>query len=196
MRLWLPVQLDFARRTGANKTVEAHWRLYYLAFTRNRGDGHAHFDQGELARMLGIDPRDIPKVIKRAVARDLVEPGSTARCVWLPRGHEHKAEGVEPARHYPCPHHQKKPRRRHLRTVEPKLTPVLRTVEPKPVAQLRTVEPKFTDVSAGQGVRPSSSITGPTDRLSPAVSVVTRGQLLLTAGRPPIACKAAWRAAA
>lgn len=174
MRLWRPIELEFARLTAMNEAVETHWRLYFLALIENRGDGHAHFGQGSLARALRIDPRDVPKAITAAAKRGLVRSGSTSRCIWLPSGHLHRASGTEPGEHYPCKHH--KPRRRrvvaaaNLRTVDPKMTPELRTVDPTSVSELRTVDPKFPDVSAGQDVSPSSSSTGPTDELSPAVS--------------------------
>ena len=183
-KLWRPVELEFARRITQNDVAEAYLRIYFLALTRNRGDGHAHFDRGELSRLLGVDRRNLAGVITAAAKRGLVRSDSNSQCLWLPRGHDHRASGKELTDHYPCQHH--KPRRRHA----PSMTKAaLRHAESMTFAATRHA-PNMTlsDVSAGQGVAPHSSTTGPTQEPSPAVSVSTRGRLLLTAGRPPVPC--------
>jgi hypothetical protein len=188
-RKWLPLDLTEAERIAASPTTPVHLRLYFLAFVRNRGDGHCHFRQGEMARELGIDSRNTSRAVKDLVKLGLAYPESSARCVVLPFGHNMATDRLPWCRW----HESRKPK---LRPGATKNTPELRHGVTGSVSELRPGATKLESVFAGQGVAPSSSSTYPPTSLSPAVSVVTRGQLLLTAGRPPIACKAAWRAAA
>ena len=188
-RKWLRLDLAEAERIASSPSTPVHLRLYFLAFARNRGDGHCHFRQGEMAAQLGIETRNTTRAVKKLVALDLVGLESTARCVVLPFGHD-MADERQPW----CTWHQS--RTKELRHPMTKLGAELRHGMTKAVSELRHGMTKLESVSAGQDVAPSSSITHPPTSLSPAVSVVTRGQLLLTAGRPPVACKAAWRAAA
>lgn len=189
-RKWLPLDLTEAERIASSPETPVHLRLYFLAFARNRGDGHSHFRQGEMARELGIDSRNTSREVKKLVRLGLAYRESTARCIVLPFGHN---LGLEDRLPY-CTWHMS--RTKELRPGGTKNTPELRPGVTGSVSELRPGVTKFESVLAGQGTAPSSSSTYPTARLSPAVSVVTRGQLLLTAGRPPVACKAAWRAAA
>lgn len=188
-RKWLPLDLTEAERIASSPTTPVHLRLYFLAFARNRGDGHCHFRQGEMARELGIEPRHTNREVKKLVELGLAYSESSARCVVLPLGHN-MGEERQPW----CTWHT--PRKTKLRPGRAKDTPKLRPVGANAVSELRPGVAKLESVPAGQDVAPSSSSTYPRTNLSPVVSVVTRGRLLLTAGRPPVACKAAWRAAA
>lgn len=189
-RKWLPLDLAEAERIASSPSTPVHLRIYFLAFTRNRGDGHCHFRQGEMAAQLDIDARNTSRAVKKLVDAGLAYPESTARCIVLPFGHKLGDQERFPY----CTWHTS--RTKELRHGVTKLGAELRHGVTKAVSELRHGVTKFESVPAGQDVAPSSSSTYPRTSLSPAVSVVTRGQLLLTAGRPPIACRAAWRAAA
>jgi len=175
-KLWRPVELEFARRIATNDVAEAHIRLYFLALTRNRGDGHAHFDRGELSRLLGVDRRNVSKAIQAAAKRDLVRADSSAQCIWLPRGHDHRAGGKELTDHYPCRHHKPAGRSTQRRTGDTTKGAQRRTDDMTSAAQRRTDDMTFSDVSAGQSLAPNSSSTAPTDEPSPAVSDSTPGR--------------------
>lgn len=189
-RKWLPLDLAEAKVIASSPGTPVHLRLYFLAFARNRGDGHCHFRQGEMARELDINISNTTRAVKKLVDLGLVGIESTARCVVLPFGHVYS--DVEHQQH--CTWHTS--RTKELRRGVTKLGTELRHGVTKAVSELRHGVTKLESVPAGQSVAPSSFSTYPPTSLSPAVSVVTRGQLLLTAGRPPVACRAAWRAAA
>lgn len=143
---YLPVPLAFARMLAdpppGQGAADLTWRLFWTAFPENRGDGHAPFKQGELAKRLGIDGRNLPRTLRGAVDLGLIRPESTARCVVLPFTHTYG--GTE---HQWCRWHEG--RARKLRPVATKLTPELRRQTTTTVTELRRERTKFGDVSAG-----------------------------------------------
>lgn len=168
-------------------------RCFFIAWRQADENGHARFARHELADLLGVkrSKGHERRHIDEAIRRQLLTPLSDPLCIVLPSEFEWGRPG---RRSLACSHPHE------LRTppvagggiggTSRKAPPVAGGKTPRGGGWIPLD-------SAPLSGRPSRTLsTSPTRRLSPAVSVVTRGQLLLTAGRPPIACRAAWRAAA
>ncbi|MGE2690333.1 hypothetical protein [Mycolicibacterium pulveris] len=62
----------------------SHARLFHLAVSRAKPNGHAEFKHGELAKFLGKRHRDVVGAIRLAVECRLLDPRSMPTCLVVP----------------------------------------------------------------------------------------------------------------
>lgn len=72
------------KRYATDKKLPNWRRLEFYALGRMRKNGHASFEQGEIAEILGIRSVDVMRVIRDGVEMYAFDPSSHSRCVVLP----------------------------------------------------------------------------------------------------------------
>lgn len=60
-------------------------RLYLIGLGRVTNRGHAAFQRGELASLIGTEDRNLRKVISKLVFSEALSPQSSVRCLVYPR---------------------------------------------------------------------------------------------------------------
>lgn len=92
---WVKHEIDHLERMADNADLPLWLRLHYLAMSRMRSDGHAHFERGEVARLMGkvnkegelipADRRAIQRGMKMAKERGVLSDESGTTCLVVPR---------------------------------------------------------------------------------------------------------------
>jgi hypothetical protein len=98
VRSYQSAWLDDAR----NADLDMWFRVFALAYSRIRANGHAVFLKGEIAELLGKPDYAISQAIRLAEKKKLLDPSSNARCLVLP---SHKVAGHIGSHKTPCPVH-------------------------------------------------------------------------------------------
>jgi hypothetical protein len=96
-RKFLPFQEHYSNRIFAKlhckqirdlavveKTLSSDLRLYFVGLGRISNKGHAPFERGELASLVGTENRNLRKVIRKLVVARALAPESTVRCLVYP----------------------------------------------------------------------------------------------------------------
>jgi hypothetical protein len=78
---WVWSYLDMAEYDAMNKDLEVWLRLSQLAVARVQANGHAPFQRGELAQILGVHPDNVGREIRKAVGYKYLVPGSATCCL-------------------------------------------------------------------------------------------------------------------
>ncbi|MBB2992368.1 hypothetical protein FHR72_003867 [Mycolicibacterium iranicum] len=72
------------RERACDKRFPLLWRLESLAKGTHRRNGHASFEMGEIARILGISGVQVSNLIAEAKELDLLDNRSCSRCLVVP----------------------------------------------------------------------------------------------------------------
>lgn len=91
-------------------------QVWFLALSRVRKNGHANFEVGEIARLLGMSPSTVSHKISEAVGHGWLDPTSGARCLVVPA---HAIRGGLGNIHDKCVIHGRAPKVKPRRKLSP-----------------------------------------------------------------------------
>lgn len=105
------------RDDAANPRMPMPLRIAWLAYGNHRANGHANFAKEEIAKALGrydhegtfvnADRRTVSRAIRQAIDWDLLDQGSVALCLIVPK---HRVTGGPGAADTPCKRQHPQPR--------------------------------------------------------------------------------------
>lgn len=75
---------DVWQERATDERIELVWRLAALAYGYHRRNGHATFEAGQIAAVLGISPSQVSNVLTKAKELGLIDQRSRSRCLVVP----------------------------------------------------------------------------------------------------------------
>lgn len=95
------VSEEFAKSQAQNEALSLSDRLFWLAMWQAKPNGHATFEDGKIAEILGTTQRSVRRARKEAIDRGYLHSMSDANCLVLPAN---AVSNRRPGWNHPCPH--------------------------------------------------------------------------------------------
>jgi MarR family len=72
------------RERAGDTRLDLWLRVAALAFAHHKRNGHANFESGEIAKILGVSAQSVSRAIKKAKELGFIAGESNARCLVVP----------------------------------------------------------------------------------------------------------------